>query len=60
MKNLSDIKLEEYQAAATALGTSISHLMAIDSDNPAKAMCQDADYVTYLRNAVDYRLKEDI
>ena len=34
MKNLSDIKLEEYQAAATALGTSISLLMAIDSDGP--------------------------
>ena len=33
MKNLSDIKLEEYQAAAV-LGTSISHLMAIDSDGP--------------------------
>ena len=34
MKNFSDIKLEEYQAAATVLGTSISHLMAIDSDGP--------------------------
>lgn len=36
------------------------HPVAKLSDNPAKAMCQDADYVTYLRNAVDYRLKEDI
>lgn len=36
------------------------HPVAKLSDNPAKAMCQDADYVTYLRNAVDYRLKEGI
>ena len=30
------------------------------SDNPAKTMCQDEDYVEYLCNAVDYRLKEGI
>ena len=36
------------------------HPVAKLSDNPAKAMCQDADYVTYLRNAVEYRLKEGI
>ena len=36
------------------------HPVAKLSDNPAKAMCQDADYVEYLRNAVDYRLKEGI
>ena len=36
------------------------HPVAKLSDNPAKAMCQDAEYVTYLRNAVDYRLKEGI
>ena len=36
------------------------HPVAKLSDNPEKAMCQDADYVTYLRNAVDYRLKEGI
>jgi nicotinate phosphoribosyltransferase len=36
------------------------HPVAKLSDNPAKTMCQDADYVTYLRNAVDYRLKEGI
>ena len=36
------------------------HPVAKLSDNPAKAMCQDASYVEYLRNAVDYRLKEGI
>ena len=36
------------------------HPVAKLSDNPAKTMCQDADYINYLRNAVDYRLKEDI
>ena len=36
------------------------HPVAKLSDNPAKTMCQDADYVEYLRNAVDYRLKEGI
>lgn len=36
------------------------HPVAKLSDNPAKAMCQDADYVEYLRDAVDYRLKEGI
>ena len=30
------------------------------SDNPGKAMCQDTDYLGYLKNAVDYRLKEGI
>ena len=36
------------------------HPVAKLSDNPAKTMCQDADYVEYLKNAVDYRLKEGI
>ena len=36
------------------------HPVAKLSDNPAKAMCQDADYIEYLKNAVDYRLKEGI
>ena len=36
------------------------HPVAKLSDNPAKTMCQDEDYITYLRNAVDYRLKEGI
>ena len=36
------------------------HPVAKLSDNPAKTMCQDADYITYLRNAVEYRLKEGI
>ena len=36
------------------------HPVAKLSDNPAKAMCQDANYVEYLRNAVEYRLKEGI
>ena len=36
------------------------HPVAKLSDNPGKTMCQDADYVTYLRNAVEYRLKEGI
>ena len=36
------------------------HPVAKLSDNPAKTMCQDADYINYLRNAVEYRLKEGI
>ena len=36
------------------------HPVAKLSDNPGKTMCQDADYINYLRNAVDYRLKEGI
>ena len=36
------------------------HPVAKLSDNPAKTMCQDEDYINYLRNAVDYRLKEGI
>jgi hypothetical protein len=34
MKSKEQYRLEEYQAAAATLGTSISHLMAIDSDGP--------------------------
>ena len=36
------------------------HPVAKLSDNPAKTMCQDEDYINYLRNAVEYRLKEGI
>ena len=36
------------------------HPVAKLSDNPGKAMCQDDSYLTYLKNAVDYRLKEGI
>ena len=36
------------------------HPVAKLSDNPAKTMCQDEDYIDYLRNAVEYRLKEGI
>jgi nicotinate phosphoribosyltransferase len=36
------------------------HPVAKLSDNPGKTMCQDADYINYLRNAVEYRLKEGI
>lgn len=36
------------------------HPVAKLSDNPGKAMCQDEKYLTYLKNAVDYRLKEGI
>lgn len=36
------------------------HPVAKLSDNPAKTMCQDEGYINYLRNAVDYRLKEGI
>ena len=36
------------------------HPVAKLSDNPEKAMCQDANYIEYLKNAVDYRLKEGI
>ena len=36
------------------------HPVAKLSDNPAKTMCQDEDYINYLRNAVEYRLKEGL
>lgn len=36
------------------------HPVAKISDTPGKAMCQDNSYLTYLQNAVAYRLKEDI
>lgn len=36
------------------------HPVAKISDNPGKAMCQDNDYLSYLKNAVQYRLKEGI
>ena len=36
------------------------HPVAKISDTPGKAMCQDEDYLTYLKNAVDYRIKEGI
>ena len=36
------------------------HPVAKLSDNPAKTMCQDSDYIEYLKNAVDYRIKEGI
>ena len=36
------------------------HPVAKISDTPGKAMCQDANYLLYLKNAVDYRLKEGI
>ena len=36
------------------------HPVAKLSDNPGKAMCQDSDYLEYLKNAVEYRLKEGI
>ena len=36
------------------------HPVAKISDTPGKAMCQDDDYLNYLKNAVDYRLKEGI
>ena len=36
------------------------HPVAKISDTPGKAMCQDNSYLTYLNNAVAYRLKEGI
>ncbi len=36
------------------------HPVAKLSDAPGKTMCQDDDYFNYLKNAVDYRLKEGI
>ena len=36
------------------------HPVAKLSDVPGKAMCQDESYLEYLKNAVDYRLKEGI
>lgn len=36
------------------------HPVAKLSDNPSKAMCQDTDYLEYLKNAVNYRLKAGI
>lgn len=34
------------------------HPVAKLSDVPGKTMCQDDDYITYLQNAVNYRIKE--
>lgn len=36
------------------------HPVAKISDTPGKAMCQDEEYLNYLKNAVNYRLKEGI
>ena len=36
------------------------HPVAKLSDVPGKTMCQNDDYITYLRGSVDYRLKEGI
>ena len=36
------------------------HPVAKISDNPSKAMCQDMDYLEYLKSAVNYRLTEGI
>lgn len=36
------------------------HPVAKLSDNPGKAMCQDDAYLAYLKNAVEYRLREGI
>lgn len=36
------------------------HPVAKLSDVPTKAMCQDTEYLKYLKNAVEYRIKEGI
>jgi nicotinate phosphoribosyltransferase len=36
------------------------HPVAKLSDDWGKAMCQDSDYLEYLKGAVDYRIKEGI
>lgn len=36
------------------------HPVAKISDTPGKAMCQDSEYLDYLKSAVEYRLKEGI
>lgn len=36
------------------------HAVAKISDTPGKAMCQDPSYLEYLKNAVNYRLTEDM
>ena len=36
------------------------HPVAKISDVPTKAMCQDDEYLNYLKSAVDYRLKEGV
>lgn len=36
------------------------HPVAKLSDVPGKTMCQDDNYITYLQNAVNYRIKEGI
>lgn len=36
------------------------HPVAKLSDVAGKTMCQDGDYIEYLKNAVDYRLKEGV
>ena len=39
MKNLSEVKLEEYQAAAAVLGTTVDHLIAQDALGPMCESC---------------------
>jgi nicotinate phosphoribosyltransferase len=36
------------------------HPVAKLSDVPGKTMCQDSNYISYLKNAVDYRISEGI
>jgi nicotinate phosphoribosyltransferase len=36
------------------------HPVAKISDTPGKAMCKEEDYLEYLKNAIDYRLKKGI
>ena len=36
------------------------HPVAKISDTPGKAMCQNVEYLNYLKNAIEYRIKEGI
>lgn len=42
MRNISEIKLEEYQAAATTLGTTVERLIAQDASGP---MCESGNSI---------------
>ncbi len=42
MKNLTEVKLEQYQAAAATLGTTVERLIAQDASGP---MCESGNSI---------------
>jgi nicotinate phosphoribosyltransferase len=55
LANPSDIKLNAVMKVVKCNGGPVAKL----SDNPSKGMCEDAEYVKYLRRAIDWRLENE-